>query len=68
MKLLQLIAGVEFNGAAQDSFDLATLVAEQEVNEAIARREIFRSRPSTQRFMSSTRKRKLCRFTSHNTR
>jgi hypothetical protein len=40
MKLLQLIAGVEFNGAAQDSFDLATLVAEQEVNEAIARREI----------------------------
>jgi hypothetical protein len=40
MKLFQLIAGVEFNGAAQDSFDLATLVAEQEVNEAIARREI----------------------------
>jgi hypothetical protein len=43
MNLLQLIAAIEFNGAAQDSCDLATLLAEQEVNEAIARGEIPQS-------------------------
>jgi hypothetical protein len=42
MNLLQLIAAIEFNGATQDSCDLATLLAEQEVNEAIARGEIPR--------------------------
>jgi hypothetical protein len=43
MNLLQLIAAIEFNGATQDSCDLATLLAEQEVNEAIARGEIPQS-------------------------
>jgi hypothetical protein len=43
MKILQLIAGVEFNGAAQDSCDLSTLIAEREVNEALARGEIPQS-------------------------
>lgn len=43
MKILQLIAGVEFNGAAQDSCDLSKLIAEREVNEALARGEIPQS-------------------------
>jgi hypothetical protein len=40
MNAFQLISGIEFNGTSQDSDDLWELVAENEVNDAIARGEV----------------------------
>jgi hypothetical protein len=41
--MIELVAGIEFNGARQDDCELSVMLAESEVHEAIARGEIPRS-------------------------